>query len=66
MLAAIGLLWTWALVDDTPHDSLNVVEAIYGVEPEQEGEVAALEMVVGKGQGKDVEEGKSKEEPISQ
>lgn len=66
MLAAIGLLWTWALVDDTPHDSLNVVEAIYGVEPEHEGEVAALEMVVAKGQGKDVEEGKSKEEPISQ
>lgn len=67
VLAALGLLWTWALVDDTPHDSLKVVEAVYGIEPEHDGEVAALEMTVAKGHAKDVEEGKFKDTaPISQ
>ncbi len=71
VLATVGLLWTWALVDDTPHDSLALVEAIYGVEPEQPGEVAALEMLVQKAHAKEAalaEEGKSKEqaEPSSQ
>lgn len=69
VLATVGLLWTWALVDDTPHDSLKVVEAVYGIEPEHEGEVAALEMTVAKAKAhaKDVEEGKFKDTaPISQ
>jgi hypothetical protein len=64
VLAFIGLLWTWALVDDTPHDSLALVEAIYGVEPEKPGEAAALEMVIAKAHAKEqalAEEGKSKE-----
>lgn len=68
VLAVIGFLWTWALVDDTPHDSLAIVEAVYGVEPEKPGEAASLEMIVAKAHAKEqalAEEGKSKE-PISQ
>lgn len=64
VLAVIGYLWTWALVDDTPHDSLKVVEAIYNMEPEQPGEVAALEMTVARAHAKEqalAEEGKSKD-----
>jgi hypothetical protein len=51
VLAVIGFLWTWALVDETPHASLSRTESRYDVEPEKEGEVEALTSRVQKARG---------------
>ncbi|GAB5033602.1 inorganic phosphate [Nannochloropsis oceanica] len=56
VLSVIGFLWTWALVQDKPHASLEEVENIYSVEEEVEGEVEALELVVKKGSSHAAEE----------
>ncbi len=49
VLAVLGFMWTYVFVDDTPHSSLANTESRYDVEPEKEGEVATLEMLVQKG-----------------
>lgn len=48
ILAALGFLWTWALVTDKPDETLKEIESIYDVELEKPGEVAALEMAIQK------------------
>jgi len=53
ILAALGFLWTWALVQEKPHASLEEVENLYDVEEEGEGEVTALELTMKKGMGEE-------------
>ena len=48
VFAALGFLWTWALVTDKPDETLKEIESIYDVEIEKPGEVAALEMAIQK------------------
>lgn len=43
VLAIVGLAWTYAFVDDTPHESLAKAENQEVIEAEQPGEVEALE-----------------------
>ena len=48
VLAVLGFVWTWLLVNDKPHDSLKDAENLYDVEDEVAGEVAALELTIKK------------------
>jgi hypothetical protein len=57
VLAVVGFIWTWLFVDDSPHKSLEQAESAYDVEPEQPGELQALERAAGHPEGGDKVDG---------